>query len=135
MKTRKIFILQENIILEMIIALIINLIIFSTNNKLMIYTKHLFLLIIILCVIFFVKKGNYLIRINKYKVLFSLFVISIFISYIWSDNKVFILDYSLYFIAGISIIFTDFSKAFYYYLIRIFSICLLYTSPSPRDRG
>lgn len=122
MKIRKYLNQQENKILEMIIALLINLIIFSTNNKLMIYTKHLFLLVIILCVIFFVLKKERFIRVNKYKILFSLFVLIIFINYMWFDSKEFFLDYSLYFIAGVSIIFTDFSKIFYYYLIKIFKI-------------
>lgn len=122
MKIRRYLNHQENKILEITIALLINLIIFSTNNKLMIYTKHLFLLIIILCMIFFIAKKEHFIRINKYKILFLLFVLIIFINYIWFDNKEFFLDYSLYFIGGVSIIFTDFSKIFYYYLVKIFKI-------------
>lgn len=114
--------LKINKILEMMIALVINLIIFSTNNKFMMYTKHLFLIVTFLCTILFIIKREYLIKINKYKVLFSLFVVMAFISCMLSNNIAFFLNYSLYFIGGISIIFTNFSKMFYYYLIKIFKI-------------
>ena len=48
--------------LEIIIALLINLVIFSTNNKLMMYTKHLSLFIIVLCFVLFVSKKDYTVK-------------------------------------------------------------------------
>lgn len=58
--------LNDTRILEIIIALLINLIIFSTNNKLMMYTKYLSLFIIVLCFGLFVSKKDYTVKMNKF---------------------------------------------------------------------
>lgn len=120
MKTNKCLELNENKILEITIALLINLIIFSANNKLMMYTKHLSLLVIILCLGMFILNRNYILKINKYKLMYSLFVIMIMVSCFWVSNINVIWDYSLYLISGICVIFSDFSKTFYYYFMKNF---------------
>ena len=122
MKTNKCLELNENKILEIIIALLINLIIFSANNKLMMYTKHLSLFVILLCVVLFVSKKEYSIWINRYKALYLAFVMIILISSVWVSSTKSILEYSSYFISGLCILFSDFSRAFYGYLIKIFKI-------------
>ena len=111
---------KDKRILEIIIAAVINLIIFSANNKLMIYTKHLSLLVIILCLGMFILNRNYILKINKYKLMYSLFVIMIMVSCFWVSNINVIWDYSLYLISGICVIFSDFSKTFYYYFMKNF---------------
>ena len=98
----------------------INLIIFSANNKLMMYTKHLSLLVIILCLGMFILNRNYILKINKYKLMYSLFVIMIMVSCFWVSNINVIWDYSLYLISGVCVIFSDFSKTFYYYFMKNF---------------
>ena len=113
---------KDKRILELIIAAVINLIIFSANNKLMIYTKHLSLLVIILCLGMFILNRNYILKINKYKLMYSLFVIMIMVSCFWVSNTNVIWDYSLYLISGVCVIFSDFSKTFYYYFMKIFKI-------------
>ena len=80
MKIRECSDWKDKRILELIIAAVINLIIFSANNKLMIYTKHLSLLVIILCLGMFILNRNYILKINKYKLMYSLFVIMIMVS-------------------------------------------------------
>lgn len=122
MKTNKCLELNENKILEITIALLINLIIFSANNKLMMYTKHLSLFVILLCVVLFVSKKEYSIWINRYKALYLAFVMIILISSVWVSSTKSILEYSSYFISGLCILFSDFSRAFYGYLIKIFKI-------------
>ena len=90
MKTNKCLELNENKILEITIALLINLIIFSANNKLMMYTKHLSLFVILLCVVLFVSKKEYSIWINRYKALYLAFVMIILISSVWvSSTKIY----------------------------------------------
>ncbi|MBS5086530.1 MAG: O-antigen ligase family protein [Clostridiaceae bacterium] len=111
---------KDKRILEIIIAAVINLIIFSANNKLMMYTKHLSLLVIILCLGMFILNRNYILKINKYKLMYSLFVIMIMVSCFWVSNINVIWDYSLYLISGICVIFSDFSKTFYYYFMKNF---------------
>lgn len=111
---------KDKRILEIIIAAVINLIIFSANNKLMMYTKHLSLLVIILCLGMFILNRNYILKINKYKLMYSLFVIMIIVSCFWVSNTNVIWDYSLYLISGVCVIFSDFSKTFYYYFMKIF---------------
>ena len=113
---------KDKRILEIIIAAVINLIIFSANNKLMMYTKHLSLLVIILCLGMFILNRNYILKINKYKLMYSLFVIMIMVSCFWVSNINVIWDYSLYLISGVCVIFSDFSKTFYYYFMKIFKI-------------
>lgn len=44
------------------------------------------------------------------------------VSCVWVSSVSAILDYSLYFISGICIIFSDFSKSFYHYLLKIFKV-------------
>lgn len=122
MKTKECFDLKENRIPEILIALLINLIIFSANNKLMMYTKHLSLFVVVLCLGFFISKKEYLIKINRYKVIYFAFVMTIMVSCVWVSSVSAILDYSLYFISGICIIFSDFSKSFYHYLLKIFKV-------------
>lgn len=111
---------KDKRILEIIIAAVINLIIFSANNKLMMYTKHLSLLVIILCLGMFILNRNYILKINKYKLMYSLFVIMIMVSCFWVSNINVIRDYSLYLISGVCVIFSDFSKTFYYYFMKNF---------------
>lgn len=111
---------KDKRILEIIIAAVINLIIFSANNKLMMYTKHLSLLVIILCLGMFILNRNYILKINRYKLMYSLFVIMIMVSCFWVSNINVIWDYSLYLISGICVIFSDFSKTFYYYFMKNF---------------
>lgn len=111
---------KDKRILEIIIAAVINLIIFSANNKLMMYTKHLSLLVIILCLGMFILNRNYILKINKYKLMYSLFVIMIMVSCFWVSNINVIWDYSLYLISGVCVIFSDFSKTFYYYFVKNF---------------
>ena len=60
--------------LEIIIALLINLVIFSTNNKLMMYTKYLSLFIIVLCFGLFISKKDYTVKLNKFMFQFYLLV-------------------------------------------------------------
>lgn len=122
MKTKECFDLKENRIPEILIALLINLIIFSANNKLMMYTKHLSLFVVVLCLGLFISKKEYLIKINRYKVIYFAFVMTIMVSCVWVSSVSSILDYSLYFISGICIIFSDFSKSFYHYLLKIFKV-------------
>ncbi|MCB5601462.1 O-antigen ligase family protein [Blautia hansenii] len=122
MKTKECFDLKENRIPEILIALLINLIIFSANNKLMMYTKHLSLFVVVLCLGLFISKKEYLIKINRYKVIYFAFVMTIMVSCVWVSSVSAILDYSLYFISGICIIFSDFSKSFYHYLLKIFKV-------------
>lgn len=122
MKIRECSDWKDKRILELIIAAVINLIIFSANNKLMIYTKHLSLLVIILCLEMFILNRNYILKINKYKLMYSLFVIMIMVSCFWVSNTNVIWDYSLYLISGVCVIFSDFSKTFYYYFMKIFKI-------------
>lgn len=122
MKIRECSDWKDKRILELIIAAVINLIIFSANNKLMIYTKHLSLLVIILCLGMFILNRNYILKINKYKLMYSLFVIMIMVSCFWVSNINVIWDYSLYLISGVCVIFSDFSKTFYYYFMKIFKI-------------
>ena len=122
MKIRECSDWKDKRILEIIIAAVINLIIFSANNKLMMYTKHLSLLVIILCLGMFILNRNYILKINKYKLMYSLFVIMIMVSCFWVSNTNVIWDYSLYLISGVCIIFSDFSKTFYYYFMKIFKI-------------
>ena len=111
---------KDKRILEIIIAAVINFIIFSANNKLMMYTKHLSLLVIILCLGMFILNRNYILKINKYKLMYSLFVIMIMVSCFWVSNINVIWDYSLYLISGVCVIFSDFSKTFYYYFMKNF---------------
>lgn len=111
---------KDKRILEIIIAAVINLIIFSANNKLMMYTKHLSLLVIILCLGMFILNRNFILKINKYKLMYSLFVIMIMVSCFWVSNINVIWDYSLYLISGVCVIFSDFSKTFYYYFMKNF---------------
>ena len=120
MKIRECSDWKDKRILELIIAAVINLIIFSANNKLMMYTKHLSLLVIILCLGMFILNRNYILKINKYKLMYSLFVIMIMVSCFWVSNINVIWDYSLYLISGICVIFSDFSKTFYYYFMKNF---------------
>lgn len=120
MKIRECSDWKDKRILEIIIAAVINLIIFSANNKLMMYTKHLSLLVIILCLGMFILNRNYILKINKYKLMYSLFVIMIMVSCFWVSNTNVIWDYSLYLISGVCVIFSDFSKTFYYYFMKIF---------------
>lgn len=120
MKIRECSDWKDKRILEIIIAAVINLIIFSANNKLMMYTKHLSLLVIILCLGMFILNRNYILKINKYKLMYSLFVIMIMVSCFWVSNTNVIWDYSLYLISGVCVIFSDFSKIFYYYFMKIF---------------
>ena len=120
MKIRECSDWKDKRILELIIAAVINLIIFSANNKLMIYTKHLSLLVIILCLGMFILNRNYILKINKYKLMYSLFVIMIMVSCFWVSNINVIWDYSLYLISGVCVIFSDFSKTFYYYFMKNF---------------
>lgn len=122
MKIRECSDWKDKRILELIIAAVINLIIFSANNKLMIYTKHLSLLVIILCLGMFILNRNYILKINKYKLMYSLFVIMIMVSCFWVSNTNVIWDYSLYLISGVCVVFSDFSKTFYYYFMKIFKI-------------
>ena len=61
-------------------------------------------------------------KINKYKLMYSLFVIMIMVSCFWVSNTNVIWDYSLYLISGVCVIFSDFSKTFYYYFMKIFKI-------------
>ena len=88
--------LNDTRILEIIIALLINLIIFSTNNKLMMYTKYLSLFIIVLCFGLFVSKKDYTVKMNKFIGLYVAFVSMILVGCIW---------YSLVFICIFHIIF------------------------------
>ena len=122
MKIRECSDWKDKRILEIISAAVINLIIFSANNKLMMYTKHLSLLVIILCLGMFILNRNYILKINKYKLMYSLFVIMIMVSCFWVSNTNVIWDYSLYLISGVCVIFSDFSKTFYYYFMKIFKI-------------
>lgn len=84
------------------------------------YTKHLSLLVIILCLGMFILNRNYILKINKYKLMYSLFVIMIMVSCFWVSNINVIWDYSLYLISGVCVIFSDFSKTFYYYFMKNF---------------
>ena len=122
MKAKKCSELSENRILELVMALLINFIIFSANNKLMMYTKHLSLFVIVLCLGLFASKKKYLIKINRYKALYFAFAVLIIVSSAWVSSFSSILEYSVYFISGICIIFSDFSKSFYYYLLKTFKI-------------
>lgn len=122
MKDKKCSELSENRILELVMALLINFIIFSANNKLMMYTKHLSLFVIVLCLGLFASKKKYLIKINRYKALYFAFAVLIIVSSAWVSSFSSILEYSVYFISGICIIFSDFSKSFYYYLLKTFKI-------------
>ena len=122
MKAKKCSELSENRILELVMALLINFIIFSANNKLMMYTKHLSLFVIVLCLGLFASKKKYLIKINRYKALYFAFAVLIIVSAAWVSSFSSILEYSVYFISGICIIFSDFSKSFYYYLLKTFKI-------------
>lgn len=121
MKAKKCSELSENRILELVMALLINFIIFSANNKLMMYTKHLSLFVIVLCLGLFASKKKYLIKINRYKALYFAFAVLIIVSSAWVSSFSSILEYSVYFISGICIIF-GFSKSFYYYLLKTFKI-------------
>ena len=122
MKAKKCSELSENRILELVMALLINFIIFSANNKLMMYTNHLSLFVIVLCLGLFASKKKYLIKINRYKALYFAFAVLIIVSSAWVSSFSSILEYSVYFISGICIIFSDFSKSFYYYLLKTFKI-------------
>ena len=122
MKTKEYSKLNENGILELLIAILINFVIFSANNKLMMYTKHLSLLVIVLCLGLFASKKKYLIKINKYKAMYFAFTVLIMISFVWGSSFSSVSEYSVYFISGICIIFSDFSKSFYYYLLKTFKI-------------
>ena len=106
--------------LEIIIALLINLVIFSTNNKLMMYTKHLSLFIIVLCFVLFVSKKDYTVKMNKFIGLYVAFVSILLVGCIWFSSSDGSIDYSIYFISGISIVLFRFSEIFYRYLLKIF---------------
>ena len=106
--------------LEIIIALLINLVIFSTNNKLMMYTKHLSLFIIVLCFVLFVSKKDYTVKMNKFIGLYVVFVSILLVGCIWFSSSDGSIDYSIYFISGISIVLFRFSEIFYRYLLKIF---------------
>lgn len=112
--------LNDTRILEIIIALLINLIIFSTNNKLMMYTKYLSLFIIVLCFGLFVSKKDYTVKMNKFIGLYVAFVSMILVGCIWYSSSDGAIDYSIYFISGISIVLFRFSKIFYRYLLKVF---------------
>ena len=114
--------LNDTRILEIIIALLINLIIFSTNNKLMMYTKYLSLFIIVLCFGLFVSKKDYTVKMNKFIGLYVAFVSMILVGCIWYSSSDGAIDYSIYFISGISIVLFRFSKIFYRYLLKIFRV-------------
>lgn len=109
-------------ILEIIIALLINLVIFSTNNKLMMYTKYLSLLIIVLCFGLFISKKDYTVKMNKFIGLYVAFVSILFVGCIWFSSSDGSIDYSIYFISGISIVLFRFSEIFYRYLLKIFRV-------------
>ena len=106
--------------LEIIIALLINLVIFSTNNKLMMYTKHLSLFIIVLCFVLFVSKKDYTVKMNKFIGLYVAFVSILLVGCIWFSSSDGSIDYSIYFVSGISIVLFRFSEIFYRYLLKIF---------------
>ena len=112
--------LNDTRILEIIIALLINLIIFSTNNKLMMYTKYLSLFIIVLCFGLFVSKKDYTVKMNKFIGLYVAFVSMILVGCIWYSSSDGAIDYSIYFISGISIVLFRFSKIFDRYLLKVF---------------
>ncbi len=103
--------------LEIIIALLINLVIFSTNNKLMMYTKHLSLFIIVLCFVLFVSKKDYTVKMNKFIGLYVAFVSILLVGCIWFSSSDGSIDYSIYFISGLDIVLFRFSEIFYRYLL------------------
>ena len=89
--------LNDTKILEIIIALLINLIIFSTNNKLMMYTKYLSLFIIVLCFGLFISKKDYTVKMNKFIDLYVAFVSILLVGCIWFSSSDGSIDYSIYF--------------------------------------
>lgn len=91
--------LTDDKILEIIIALLINLVIFSTNNKLMMYTKYLSLFIIVLCFGLFISKKDYTVKMNKFIGLYVVFVSILFVGCIWFSSSDGFIDYSIYFIS------------------------------------
>lgn len=111
---------KESKILEIMIALIVNLIIFSANNKLMMYTKHLALAGILLYLFMFALSRTFIIKVDKYKAIYSCFVFMIAVSCIYVSSVNEILDYSLYFVLGMLMVFSDCSRSFYYYFLKIF---------------
>lgn len=110
--------------IEIIVAILINLIIFSSNNILMAYTKHLALLaILFMSFDYFMRKKDFYIHLNCYKILYLLFLCVIVSSFFICSNWGPILNYSLIFILGICVIFFERRKLFYYYFLKIFKIC------------
>lgn len=112
--------LTDDKLLEIIIALLINLVIFSTNNKLMmihkipiaVYNRFVFWL--------FISKKDYTVKMNKFIGLYVAFVSILFVGCIWFSSSDGSIDYSIYFISGISIVLFRFSEIFYRYLLKIF---------------
>lgn len=116
--------LMNNKSLDVFLSVLLNMIIFSTNNKLMMYTKHLSLIFIIVCIlnIFLIGKKNLIIKLNAYSILYIFFLILIGMSLFYAKNVVPIFEYSIYLILGIFIIFTKFSTEFYRYFLKIFNL-------------
>lgn len=114
--------LKKSQIIEILVAFNINLFIFSTNNKLMMYTKYLSLFIIFLCFELFISKRSHKVVVNIYIGLYVTFVAMIFFSCLWVSSSKSILSYSTYFISGICIVSFRFSNVFYRYLLKFFKI-------------
>ncbi len=112
---------EINKIIDVLLALLLNLIIFSTNNKLMMYTKHISVFFVLICLLeVCLLKKDLVIKINKFKILYLLFLIFICFSLVYVDEVKPILEYSIYFVLGLCIVLSDFQNAFYYYFLRIF---------------
>lgn len=110
-----------NKILEFLIALLIVLIIFSTNNILMAYTKHLSILITSLIVLkYFLSQRNTLLKLNILNSLFIFFLALILLNYFYASNFDNVSNYLIYLFLGLFIIFFQRNQIFYDYFIKVF---------------
>lgn len=109
--------------IDILLALIVNLIIFSANNKLMAFTKHLSLLGV-LVVLFdtYILRRDFSTKINVFKTLILTFMAFLAFSCLFVQSSSYIIDYSLYFIFGLCLIIMNHRKSFYYYFMKIFKV-------------
>lgn len=114
----------DNKSIDILLALLLNLIIFSTNNIFMMYTKHLSLLFVLVNIVNFLilERKDLTIKINKFKGLYLAFFSLICFDFVYIVNVGTILEYMPYLILGLFIIFVDYKKTFYYYFLKIFKI-------------
>lgn len=116
--------IESGAYIELAIALIINFIIFSTNNILMAYTKHLALIAVLLMIFdYFIRKQNSLIHLNAYKILYLFFLVAIISGSFFNSNLEPFLKYLIYFILGTCMVYFKREKLFYLYFLKIFKIC------------